>query len=69
MVPLRGLDERKHTTVGGSVYGHHAAIDNASRMLAVRLGYYGDWRHGVADAWVRIDMRPLADYLPQQRGN
>lgn len=65
--PNRGLDARRRYTVGGPVYGHHAAIDNANRMLAALFGYYGDWRHGVADAWVRIDMRPFADFL-QQRG-
>ena len=43
----------------------HAAIDNANRILTALFGYYGDWQHGVADTWVRLDMKPFAQYLQQ----
>ncbi|HQP30011.1 MAG TPA: carcinine hydrolase/isopenicillin-N N-acyltransferase family protein [Deltaproteobacteria bacterium] len=67
--PNRGLDTRRRYAIGGPVCGHHAAIDNTNRVVAALFGYYGDWDHGVGDTWVRLDMRPFAQYLRQQRGN
>ncbi|MEN6472393.1 MAG: carcinine hydrolase/isopenicillin-N N-acyltransferase family protein [Syntrophaceae bacterium] len=63
--PNRGLDTRKRYTIAGPVYGHHATIDNANQILTALFGYYGDWQHGVADTWVRLDMKPFAQYLQQ----
>jgi hypothetical protein len=48
---------------GGEVGGHHAAIDNSSRVIQALYGYYGDWKAGVPDTWVRIDLKPFAEYL------
>ena len=63
--PNRGLDTRKRYTIGGPVKGHHAAIDNTNKILTALFGYYGDWRQGVADTWVRLDMKPFVEYLRQ----
>ena len=61
--PNRGLDSRKRYTIGEPVEGHHVAIDNTNQVLAALFGYYGDWRQGVPDTWVRLDLKPFADYL------
>lgn len=67
--PNRGLDARKRYTIGGSVKGHHAAIDNRERVVQALFGYYGDWQKGIPDTWVRLDLKPFAQYLRQEQGN
>jgi len=67
--PNRGLERRQRYTIGGPVNGHHAAIDNADRVLTALFGYYGDWEHGEADTRVRLDMKPFARYLQQELGD
>jgi hypothetical protein len=61
--PNRYIDELKRYKIGGPVEGHHAIIDNRARTVEALFGYYGDWNKGVDDVWVKLDLKPFADWL------
>jgi hypothetical protein len=61
--PNRNIDMLKRYKIGGPVEGHHAIIDNKALTVEALFGYYGDWEGGVDDVWVRLDLKPFADWL------
>ncbi|HEY9160081.1 MAG TPA: carcinine hydrolase/isopenicillin-N N-acyltransferase family protein [Desulfomonilia bacterium] len=63
MNPNRNIDNLKRYKIGGPVEGHHAIIDNRARTVKALFGYYGDWAKGVDDSWVRLDLKPFAEWL------
>ncbi len=63
MNPNRGIDNLKRYKVGGPVEGHHALIDNRARTVEALFGYYADWGKGEDDIWVKLDLKPFADWL------
>jgi hypothetical protein len=63
MNPNRNIDNLKRYKVGGPVEGHHALIDNKARTVEALFGYYGNWGSSVDDLWVKLDLKPFADWL------